>query len=71
MATVGDDGRAHVFHAKVYEDLMTNPLLVPVKTLHAHAVAGGVGALDAKFHPTQPWLFTCGADKAVRLFHAL
>ena len=71
MATCGDDGRAHVFHAKVYEDLMTNPLLVPVKTLNAHSPKSGVGALDIKFHPTQPWLFSCGADGNVHLFHAL
>ena len=26
------------------------------------------GVLDCKFHPTQPWLFTAGADKTIRLF---
>eukprot|EP00961_Rhodomonas_salina_P076808 1031035-Rhodomonas_salina.2 len=24
--------------------------------------------LDAIFHPTQPWLFTCGVDQTVRMF---
>lgn len=27
-----------------------------------------VGVLDCQFHPTQPWLFTAGADSTIRLF---
>ena len=33
-----------------------------------HAIEGGLGVLDVAFHPTQPWLFSCGADGTVRLF---
>ena len=33
MATASDDGSVHVFHSKVYDDFVTNPLLVPVKKL--------------------------------------
>mmetsp|Transcript_12698 Transcript_12698/g.37767 ORF Transcript_12698/g.37767 Transcript_12698/m.37767 type:complete len:715 (-) Transcript_12698:27-2171(-) len=71
LATAGDDGRAHVFHARVYDDLSTNALIVPVKILEAHAVTQGMGALCLKFHPTQPWLFTAGGDGRVQLFHNL
>ena len=71
LATSGDDGKVHVFHAMVYDDLMRNPLVVPVKILDAHAITRGLGALDVVFHPTQPWLFSAGADNAVRLYHAL
>ena len=71
MATSADDGKVHVFHAMVYDDLMRNPLVVPVKILDAHKVAAGLGALDVAFHPTQPWLFSAGADGAVKLYHAL
>jgi ribosome biogenesis protein ERB1 len=31
FASSSDDGTAHVFHGMVYSDLMTNPLLVPLK----------------------------------------
>jgi ribosome biogenesis protein ERB1 len=31
FASSSDDGTAHVFHGMVYNDLMTNPLLVPLK----------------------------------------
>lgn len=54
--------------AQVYSDLLTNPLLVPLKVLRGHAVTDHAGVLDVAFHPTQPWLFTAGADASVCLF---
>ncbi len=30
-ASASDDGMVHVYHSMVYDDLMTNPLIVPVK----------------------------------------
>jgi len=50
------------------QDLMTNPLIVPVKILRGHTVMASEGVLDVAFHPTQPWLFTAGADKTINLF---
>eukprot|EP00578_Thalassiosira_sp_NH16_P000337 CAMPEP_0181138470 /NCGR_PEP_ID=MMETSP1071-20121207/34265_1 /TAXON_ID=35127 /ORGANISM="Thalassiosira sp., Strain NH16" /LENGTH=888 /DNA_ID=CAMNT_0023225311 /DNA_START=837 /DNA_END=3503 /DNA_ORIENTATION=+ len=71
MASASDDGTVHVFHATVYSDLMRNPLIVPVKVLRAHTVTSGLGALGAVFHPTQPWLFSGGADGNIHLFQDL
>jgi ribosome biogenesis protein ERB1 len=52
-----------------YSDLMQNPLIVPVKILRGHTQdASGLGVLDVCFHPTQPWLFSAGADGTARLF---
>ena len=68
MASASDDGTVHVFHATVYSDLMRNPLIVPVKVLGAHAVVRSLGALSMVFHPTQPWLFSAGADGSIHLF---
>jgi ribosome biogenesis protein ERB1 len=62
LASSSDDGRINVFHATVYEDLMRNPLLVPVKKIEAHDVVEGRGCLDLAFHPTLPWVVSCGAD---------
>ncbi|KAJ1453519.1 NUC169 domain-containing protein [Pelagophyceae sp. CCMP2097] len=71
MASCADDGLVHIFHAMVYSDLMRSPLIVPVKKLDAHAPnRQNLGALAIDFHPTQPWLFSCGGDKQVRLYHA-
>ncbi|KAH6588131.1 hypothetical protein BASA61_006098 [Batrachochytrium salamandrivorans] len=68
FASSSDDGSVLVFHGMVYNDLMQNPLIVPVKSLKAHKPVSHLGALSCQFHPTQPWLFTCGADGAVKLF---
>ena len=68
MATASDDGTVHIFHARVFSDLMKNPLIVPLKILRGHEVKGGMGVMAVEFHPTQPWVFTGGADGTVRLF---
>jgi ribosome biogenesis protein ERB1 len=63
MASVGDDKAAHVLHARVYDDQMKNPLVVPVKKLnHPSNVS------DCQWHPSLPWLFTACADGTVRLW---
>jgi ribosome biogenesis protein ERB1 len=68
FASAGDDGNVVLFHGMVYNDLMQNPLIVPLKTIHAHDVADALGTLDCYWHPTQPWIFTCGADKTIKMF---
>jgi len=73
MASASDDGSIHVFHSMVYSDLMRNPLIVPVKVLRGHSVVekSKLGALSMVFHPTQPWLFSAGADGNIHLFQDL
>jgi ribosome biogenesis protein ERB1 len=68
MASASDDGSVHVFHSMVYNDLMRNPLIVPVKILKGHSITNKFGVLASVFHPTQPWLFTGGADGKIFLF---
>lgn len=69
MASVSDDGTAHVLHATVYnDDLAKNPLIVPLKVLKGHKVKEGLGVLDLKWHPNMPWLFTAGADGEARMW---
>lgn len=57
-----------VYHGMVYKDMLQNPLLVPVKVLKGHALTRDLGVLDVAFHPTQPWVFSAGADGTVCLF---
>ena len=68
MASASDDGAVHVFHSMVYSDLMRNPLIVPVKILRGHTITKKLGVLSVVFHPTQPWLFTCGSDGRIFLW---
>uniref|UniRef100_A0ABM5GD14 Ribosome biogenesis protein BOP1 n=1 Tax=Pogona vitticeps TaxID=103695 RepID=A0ABM5GD14_9SAUR len=68
FASGSDDGSVIICHGTVYSDLLQNPLIVPVKVLKGHALTQDLGVLDVVFHPTQPWLFSAGADATVRLF---
>ncbi|XP_061520605.1 ribosome biogenesis protein bop1 [Phycodurus eques] len=68
FASASDDGSVIVCHGTVYNDLLQNPLIVPVKVLKGHTVTHELGVLDVTFHPTQPWVFSSGADATIRLF---
>ena len=68
MATCADDGHVNVFHSTVYDDLMRNPLIVPVKVIRAHHQVGRLGATAIAWHPKLPWIFTAGADGATILW---
>ena len=68
FATAGDDGALHVFHATVSSDLATDPVIVPVRVLRAHAVADGIGALSVRWHPREPWVVSAGADGMAKLW---
>lgn len=68
FASAADDGKVHVFHGRVYNDLMQDALIVPVKVLHCHDVQDGVGVMSCAWHPNQPWLFTAGADAAIHMY---
>jgi ribosome biogenesis protein ERB1 len=83
FASCSDDGNVHIFHGMVYNDLLQNPLIVPLKILRAHQLVqhkkkkqkdseseenASLGVLDCVFHPTQAWIFSSGADNTIRLF---
>eukprot|EP00475_Leptophrys_vorax_P016117 TRINITY_DN2253_c0_g1_i1.p1 TRINITY_DN2253_c0_g1~~TRINITY_DN2253_c0_g1_i1.p1 ORF type:complete len:770 (-),score=224.39 TRINITY_DN2253_c0_g1_i1:43-2226(-) len=69
FASCSDDGKVHVFHGRVYNDLMETPTVVPLKIIKAHAPVEDLGVLDCCFHPSQPWIFTAGADGIIKLFN--
>lgn len=68
FASGSEDGHVIVSHGMVYDDLLQNPLIVPVKLLHGHEHQDSMTVTDCVFHPSQPWIFTCGADKTIRLY---
>uniref|UniRef100_A0A672KHD9 Ribosome biogenesis protein bop1-like n=1 Tax=Sinocyclocheilus grahami TaxID=75366 RepID=A0A672KHD9_SINGR len=53
FASGSDDGNVIVCHGMV---------------LKGHTITHDLGVLDVTFHPTQPWVFSSGADGTVRLF---
>ncbi|KAI0721845.1 ribosome biogenesis protein ERB1 [Cerioporus squamosus] len=68
FASSSDDGSIQVFHARVYNDLMTNPLIVPLKILRGHEVKDGLGVFAVRWVPRQPWLVSAGADGQVSVW---
>jgi ribosome biogenesis protein ERB1 len=68
FCSASDDGKILIFHGMVYNDLLQNPLIVPVKSIDAHEVTGSLGCLDIEWHPKQPWIFTSGADALIKLY---
>ncbi|CAB3227985.1 unnamed protein product [Arctia plantaginis] len=68
FASAGDDDNIIVSHGMVYNDLLQNPLLVPLKQLRAGGRAEELCVLDVRWHPTQPWLLAAGADSTLRLY---
>lgn len=68
FCSASDDSIIHVFHATVYDDMLKNPLLVPLKKLEGHKVVNSLGVLDLVWHPREAWLFSAGADNTARLW---
>ncbi|AMD20878.1 HDR136Cp [Eremothecium sinecaudum] len=68
FCSAADDGIIHVFHATVYDEMLKNPLLVPLKKLTGHKVINSLGVLNTIWHPREAWLFSAGADNTARLW---
>jgi ribosome biogenesis protein ERB1 len=68
FASCGDDAKVYVFHGAVFDDLVTNPRIVPVKELSGHEKNNVLGVLGLAWHPSQPWLVSAGADHSIRLW---
>ncbi|KAF9649650.1 ribosome biogenesis protein ERB1 [Thelephora ganbajun] len=68
FASSSDDGTIQIFHARIYHDLMTDPLIVPLKILRGHIVKDGLGVLQVEWISRQPWLLSAGADGKIDLW---
>ncbi|CAA7260169.1 unnamed protein product [Cyclocybe aegerita] len=68
FASSSDDGSIQVFHSRIYSDLMTDPLIVPLKILRGHYVVDGLGVLQVKWCGKHPWLVSSGADGSVAVW---
>ncbi|KAJ7591292.1 NUC169 domain-containing protein [Mycena floridula] len=70
FASSSDDGTIQVFHSRVYNDLMTDPLIVPLKILRGHQVTEGLGVLQVRWSSRHPWLVAGGADGRVSVWYS-
>lgn len=72
FASASSDGTLQICHGQVFQDLMQNPVIVPVKivTGHSNKSTMKVSLTQCAFHPTQPWILTGTADGSISLFTA-
>ncbi|PPQ79536.1 hypothetical protein CVT25_003418 [Psilocybe cyanescens] len=68
FASSSDDGSIQIFHSRVYNDLMTDPLIVPLKILRGHQITDGLGVLQVKWCGKNPWLVSSAADGSVAVW---
>lgn len=68
FASGSDDCKLVVCHGMVYNDLLQNPLIVPLKNLSNHEKYEDFGIIDVMFHPIQPWVFSAGADSTIKMY---
>jgi ribosome biogenesis protein ERB1 len=68
FASGSDDKSLIVSHGMVYNDLLKNPLIVPLKRLQDHETTNDFGIFGVHFHPLQPWVFSSGADGTIKLY---
>ncbi|XP_076245264.1 ribosome biogenesis protein BOP1 homolog [Calliopsis andreniformis] len=68
FASGADDRSLIISHGMVYNDLLQNPLIVPLKRLCNHESYNDFGILDVMFHPIQPWVFSAGADSTIHMY---
>ncbi|CAH1102227.1 unnamed protein product [Psylliodes chrysocephalus] len=69
FASGSDDRSLIVSHGMVYNDLLQNPLIVPLKRLQDHEAFNDFGIFGVVFHPLQPWVFSSGADGTIKLYN--
>ncbi|KAF7266191.1 hypothetical protein GWI33_020472 [Rhynchophorus ferrugineus] len=68
FASGSDDRNLIISHGMVYNDLLQNPLIVPLKRLQDHQAFNDFGIFGVHFHPLQPWVFSSGADSTIKLY---
>ena len=68
FVSASDDGSVYVFHGMVYEDLLQNALIVPLKLLQGKKINKEIGKVGCIFHPKQPWVFSMGLDFEIILW---
>lgn len=65
FASAANNGEILVYYSKVYDDLIHDPLIVPLNKL---GKASKTELNDLVFHPIFPWIFSCGEDNKIHMW---
>jgi len=61
------NGKILVYHSTIYDDLVQDPIIVPLKVLKPVGSPNNIFTFSC-FHPKHPWIFTSGEDNLIRLW---
>jgi len=73
MSSSSRNGKILIYHSTVYDDLIQDPLIVPLKVLK-QSDSGKLYYINylvvnsVVFHPKHPWVFSSGEDGLIRLW---
>jgi ribosome biogenesis protein ERB1 len=65
------NGKLLIYHATLSEDLLQDPVIVPLKVLANNKSKSFILILVMTyscFHPKHPWIFSSGEDNLIRLW---
>lgn len=66
FASASKDGDILIYHGKIFEDFLHDPLIVPLSKLKAvYNKKANHSCNSIIFHPKKPWIYSCGGDKSI------
>jgi len=66
FASASKDGDILLYHGKIYDDFLNDPLIVPLSKLKAKYNKNTNNTCNSIiFHPIKPWIYSCGGDKSI------
>lgn len=68
FASASKDGDVLLYHGKVFDDFLQDPLIVPLNKLKPVNKTPMNDVNSIVFHPINPWIFTCGSDKLITMW---
>lgn len=68
LSSASKEGKVLLYYSKVYDDILKDPLIVPLTTLKSvyNYKAGDINSTG--FHPNYPWILTCGSNKLISVW---
>ena len=68
LCSASKEGKILLYYSKVYDDLIHDPLIVPLTTLSSFYGVEMKEVNGAVFHPVYPWLLTAGSNKKISVW---
>lgn len=68
LSSCSIDGKIILYHTKVNEDFLKDPLIVPLTSLNSFYGHEEKEVNSVRFHPNYPWLLSVGSNKQITIW---